>query len=78
MTKKVPYINIGAEINKNLKRDTKEAHQWEESTSHYFTWVATQIVKMYAEKVQRVKVLHTAPFTSAKCTKPARCATVLA
>lgn len=55
MTKKVPYINIGAKINKNLKRDTKEAHQWEQSTSHYFTWVATQTVKMYAEKVQRVK-----------------------
>lgn len=80
MTKKVPYINIGAKINRNLKRDPKEAHQWEESTSHYFTWVATQTVKMYTLKVQCVK------FPTPSCTfdisskhkKTTKCATVLA
>lgn len=47
MTKKVPYINMGAKMNKNLKRDTKKKKPTIlKSTSHYFTWVATQTVKM--------------------------------
>lgn len=45
MTIKVPYINGGK--NKIKSKETpKKAHHSEESTSHYFTWVATQTVKM--------------------------------